>query len=120
MNRCTPELLTDILQMMYDSSWTAKYYQSMAISGQSGTLRTALKNPIFHNRVHAKTGFIVGARGLSGYISSSEGENLAFSILINREDSQLTSFYRIVEDILFQLATFNRNIPREVYEKLNI
>jgi PBP4 family serine-type D-alanyl-D-alanine carboxypeptidase len=108
-NRATAEAFVYILQLMYQSPHFPEFVNSMPVSGTDGTLRRHLATPLLKGRVYAKSGYIMGARGLTGYITTADGEILAFSILVNRENSQLTYFYEMVEKILTEIALFQRD-----------
>jgi D-alanyl-D-alanine carboxypeptidase/D-alanyl-D-alanine-endopeptidase (penicillin-binding protein 4) len=107
-NRCTVGLLTSILKVMYDTDNFEVFHNSLAISGQDGTLRNVFNCETLNRKVHAKTGFILGVRGLTGYIRTADGEMLGFSLIINHEGSRIRNFNRIAEAILLELATFTR------------
>ena len=55
----------------------------MPIAGVDGTLGRRMTNGMAHNNVHAKTGTLNGVSTLSGYLTASNGHDIAFSILIN-------------------------------------
>jgi D-alanyl-D-alanine carboxypeptidase/D-alanyl-D-alanine-endopeptidase (penicillin-binding protein 4) len=107
-NRCSAALLTYVLKVMYESDNFEVFQNSLAISGVDGTLRNVFRCDILINRVYAKTGFILGVRGLTGYINTADEEMLGFSLIINREGSRIRNFNRIAEQILLELATFTR------------
>ena len=108
LNHITPEILLNVLRIMAKSPSASVYQHTLAISGVDGTIRNAFQEPILNRRVFAKTGYISGARGLSGYIWTDDGELLAFSFLVNKDDSQISNFNRIIERILVELTEFSR------------
>jgi len=106
-NQCSPDLLVQILKFMANSPDFTGFYQSLAVTGTTGTLK-AFKNPLLANKVHAKTGYIIGARALSGYLMTQDGNLLAFSFMINKEKSQLNNFYDLAEQILLELVLLEK------------
>ena len=108
-NQCTVDVFTDVLKTMAKSQWSNEFKNSLAISGVDGTLKNTFRDPLLHNKVYAKTGFIQGARGLSGYIKTNDDEELAFSFMINKRDSRINNFNRIAERILIELVSFCRD-----------
>ena len=110
LNTTTADLLVDVLRIMSKSEWADEFKMSMAISGIDGTLKNALNDERLNNRVYAKTGFISGVRGLTGYIYTQENELLAFSFIVNKEGSRITNFNRIIERVLIELFEFKRDI----------
>lgn len=59
------------------------YYQSLPIAGVDGTLKNRMVQTLAENNVHAKTGTLTGVSGLSGYVTTKDGEHLYFAILMN-------------------------------------
>ena len=108
LNACTVNILSEVLKLMYDTPYFTDFHNSMSISGREGTLKNSLSNRNLYNKVYAKTGFIIGARALSGYIETLDNEMLAFSLIINKEGSHIGNFYAICEKILLQLALFEK------------
>jgi len=108
-NRCTTNTLVNILKLMYLQDYYEDYRDTFAIAGVDGTLRRHLSSEILRGNVHAKTGFIQGARGLSGYVTTADDEVLAFSFLANKEGATMGYFYEMAELVLEQVAGFSRN-----------
>jgi D-alanyl-D-alanine carboxypeptidase/D-alanyl-D-alanine-endopeptidase (penicillin-binding protein 4) len=97
-NRLSPAILTTVLLKMHSSELGAEFVSSMAVAGRSGTLRRRLTITPYKDNVHAKTGYIRGASGLSGYAKTRAGTSVAFSILIN-DDRGGYSFRELREKI---------------------
>jgi D-alanyl-D-alanine carboxypeptidase/D-alanyl-D-alanine-endopeptidase (penicillin-binding protein 4) len=109
LNTCTVNILSDVLKLMYHSPDFIDFHNSMSISGREGTLKNSLSNRKLYDKVYAKTGFIIGARALSGYIETLDNEMLAFSFIINKEGSHIRNFYSICERIMLELAQFRKD-----------
>ena len=107
-NQSTANILSSTLRFMYNSDWSEDFMNSMAVSGRDGTLRNSFQNDKLRHKVFGKTGFIIGARALSGFIRTQDDEMLAFSIIINKEGSRIRNFNQIIERVLIELATFER------------
>ena len=58
------------------------FRDSLAVSGQSGTLDDRMRTPRMRGKVQAKTGFISGVSALSGVAKSDAGPEYVFSILV--------------------------------------
>lgn len=78
LNRISPEQLVGVLGAMWQHQWGQEYIDSLPSGGQ-GTLRYRLNGTV----VRAKTGTLKNSSGLSGYVVSSYGQTLAFSVLVN-------------------------------------
>ena len=72
------------MQAHADTSVVNAFWESLPKGGEEGTLSGRFKRGIVVGRVRAKTGFITGARTLSGYIDTVGGRRLAFSLLCNQ------------------------------------
>ena len=86
VNRLTPAAIVTLLQAMHvhpDAATRRAFYNSLAVGGQSGTLERRYRGGLARGNVHAKTGYISGARTLSGYVTASNGHTIAFSLLCN-------------------------------------
>jgi D-alanyl-D-alanine carboxypeptidase/D-alanyl-D-alanine-endopeptidase (penicillin-binding protein 4) len=71
---------------MAKSPSAASFRNSLPIAGRDGTLRGRLM-PIA-GRVSAKTGYLTYTHALSGYVITTNGEELAFSIICNDATGQ--------------------------------
>jgi D-alanyl-D-alanine carboxypeptidase/D-alanyl-D-alanine-endopeptidase (penicillin-binding protein 4) len=77
--RVTPHALVGLLRVATRSA--EAMIDAMAVAGREGTLRGRLRHT--HGRVRAKSGTLRGVSGLSGVITSRDGEpQLGFSILM--------------------------------------
>ncbi|PLS17722.1 D-alanyl-D-alanine carboxypeptidase/D-alanyl-D-alanine-endopeptidase [Bacillus sp. M6-12] len=102
--------LTKLLYSLQGKSWFSSFENSLPVAGITdrmvgGTLRSRMKQPPTTGNVKAKTGSLTGVSTLSGYITSTDGEKLIFSIMNN---NHLSSAVSGVEDaIVTELATHN-------------
>ena len=75
-----------LLTMMTTNRWANDFFDALPVAGVDGTLRRRMKNtPAFQN-VHAKTGTLRWVNALSGYVTTTAGEKLVFSLMLNRYD----------------------------------
>jgi D-alanyl-D-alanine carboxypeptidase/D-alanyl-D-alanine-endopeptidase (penicillin-binding protein 4) len=93
---------------MHQKVYFEEFNNTMAISGVDGTLRRQLASAELKGKVYAKTGYIQGVRGLTGYMHTADGELLAFSFLVNRYSGNVTAFYDMTEKLLLELYNFSR------------
>jgi serine-type D-Ala-D-Ala carboxypeptidase/endopeptidase (penicillin-binding protein 4) len=84
----------------------AVYYDAMPIAGVDGTLDTRMKGTPAEGNVHAKTGSIGGARSLSGYVTTADGERLIFSLLANNFTTRSAEITAIGDRIAAALAAY--------------
>ncbi|NLX04650.1 MAG: D-alanyl-D-alanine carboxypeptidase/D-alanyl-D-alanine-endopeptidase [Phycisphaerae bacterium] len=108
-NRVTANVLVDVLKYAADQPWSQKYIDSLPVAGKDGTLRRRMRGGSAAGRVVAKTGYISGVSGLSGYILDREGRpSIAFSMLFNDfPRSQLWRIMQIQDTICVELVKYS-------------
>lgn len=80
----TPATMTAMLRYAYRQSGVYDVlYHSLPIAGVDGTLGKRMGSGPAHRNVHAKTGTVAGVSTLAGYVRASNGNLLAFSIMLN-------------------------------------
>lgn len=82
-NYWSPAQFVTILEAMYHSPYWPVWYEMQSVAGVDGTLKNRMQGTSAERNVHAKTGTIANTRGLSGYVTTNDGELLIFSFLIN-------------------------------------
>ena len=83
-NLITPQQLVDVLVLAWnEDSLRGPFLDALPIAGVDGTLKKSMDHPELLSRVRAKTGSMKGVRTLCGYLTTLEGEELAFSIMMN-------------------------------------
>lgn len=85
-NRLTPQAIVTVLDAMHTHQnlrIRRAFYRSLSVGGVTGTLERRYRSGFASGNVHAKTGYVRGARTLSGYVDSQRGHRIAFSLLCN-------------------------------------
>jgi PBP4 family serine-type D-alanyl-D-alanine carboxypeptidase len=82
-NRLSPALLTTLLRHMASGRHGGPFAALLPVAGKSGTLEKRLTEEPYAGNVYAKTGYLSGVTGLSGYAATRSGMPVAFSILVN-------------------------------------
>ncbi len=97
----TPEASARLLVAMARTSAGQVFKESLPVAGQDGTLAGRLK-PLTKS-VYAKTGSLIYDNSLSGYLTTSKGELLAFSIMSNDQTARGDAT-RLIDQIVTLLA----------------
>ncbi|MCX6150705.1 MAG: D-alanyl-D-alanine carboxypeptidase/D-alanyl-D-alanine-endopeptidase [Ignavibacteriales bacterium] len=108
-NYISPKQLVQILEGMKKNAYWQVWYDAFPIAGIDGTLRNRMKGTKTEGNVHAKTGTISNVRGLSGYITTADGEPLVFSFLVNGHLRSDADTEYITDSVLEIISQFNRN-----------
>ncbi len=102
-NLLSPELLVSLLERMDGSRYARLWRESLPLAGVDGTLENRLRGTAAEGRVRAKTGSLSNVRALSGYLTTSAGERMVFSTLVNGHLLGAAGVDRVVDDILLAL-----------------
>ncbi|KPJ96077.1 MAG: hypothetical protein AMS18_01715, partial [Gemmatimonas sp. SG8_17] len=86
-NYLAPEALVRLLRAVSQTQEFEVFYDALPIAGVDGTLESRMRGTRAEGNARAKTGFISNARALSGYVTTQDGELLAFSIIANNFDT---------------------------------
>ena len=107
-NAVSPESLVDILTYMYASSNREAFYESLPVSGRSGTLRSLLVGTELEGRVHAKSGTIAGTKNYAGYIELPDGGRWVFAVMVSSAIGKSTEIKSVIERYLLDVYRRNR------------
>jgi serine-type D-Ala-D-Ala carboxypeptidase/endopeptidase (penicillin-binding protein 4) len=105
----SPRQIVNLLTYMYKSDVYPEYYDSLPIAGVDGTLIDRMRKSAAENNVHAKAGYNSNVSSLSGYLKTTSGEPLDFSIIINNLISPAALATYIEDSVCSRLANFGRN-----------
>ena len=105
----TPEALVTILTHIdRQASLKGPFEESLPIAGRDGSLSNRMKGTAAEGNARAKTGSMSNVRGLSGYVTTADGEPLVFSILANNFETAPDTINRTADAIVVRLAEFKR------------
>lgn len=80
------------------------FQSSLPIAGIDGTLTNRMQHTQAQGNVIAKTGTLSGVSGLSGYVTTKDGEHLYFSILMNGYTASSSDLTKAQDQIAQKLA----------------
>ena len=103
-NLVSPIALVETLQAMAEHPQGGVFRSSLAIAGQSGTLRNRLGGTVLAGRVQGKTGALTGNVSLSGYLQPPNYEPLVFSIVINHSNQHASVLREKIDALLLIVA----------------
>ena len=103
-NRASANAFIHLLRYMWTSPYREDFLSSLPYSGDpDAKFGKRLRHPPFARQVYAKTGYIVGVVGLSGYVRGASGKVYAFSFLFNRYHVGVYAVYNLQDAMLKEL-----------------
>ena len=102
------DTLALVLQRMHDADDTTPWMSAFPVAGVDGTLQTRMRRTPAEKNVRAKTGSMSNIRSLAGYVTTRDGERLAFVILLNNFEGAGTTALQAIDSIAVRLASFSR------------
>ncbi len=102
----SPEELALIMEYMYRTDYKDLWQDILPHAGIDGTLKNRMKHTAAEGNVKAKTGTISNVRGLSGYVTTLDGEELVFSFLVNGHLLTSRDTETITDSVLEILANY--------------
>ncbi|MGK2856597.1 MAG: D-alanyl-D-alanine carboxypeptidase/D-alanyl-D-alanine endopeptidase, partial [Thermoanaerobaculia bacterium] len=104
-NRTSAEAFTALLRYAWTRPHLHDFLSSMPYSGEPDSrLRNRLGTAPYARQVYAKTGYISGVVGLSGYVRGKSGKVYAFSFLFNDYRAGVWEMYRLQDEMLKELV----------------
>lgn len=81
-NRSSPASIVQFLRAVRDDAIGDDFVQTLAITGQEGTVADRMRGTAAYGRCRTKTGTLTGVSNLSGYCFNRSGKVMIFSILM--------------------------------------
>jgi serine-type D-Ala-D-Ala carboxypeptidase/endopeptidase (penicillin-binding protein 4) len=96
----------ELLSYMNKSKMAKSFYETLPISGESGTLSGVCRNQVGHGRVHAKSGTINRIKAYAGYVESKSGKKIAFALIINNFNCSSSYTVDQMEKVFNAMASY--------------
>jgi D-alanyl-D-alanine carboxypeptidase/D-alanyl-D-alanine-endopeptidase (penicillin-binding protein 4) len=105
-NRASANAFIRLLRYMWKSPWREDFVSSLPYNGDpDAKFGHRLRGAPYARQVYAKTGYIVGVVGLSGYVHGASGKVYAFSFVFNRYHVGVYAVYQLQDSMLKELIT---------------
>jgi D-alanyl-D-alanine carboxypeptidase/D-alanyl-D-alanine-endopeptidase (penicillin-binding protein 4) len=106
-NLLTPKLLTDVLFYMMSSPYNYIFYNSLPLSGISGTLKHYTNGTTAEGMIRAKTGTVNGVKSFAGYVNTLSGKKLVFAIILNNISCRAKIIKKKMEGVFVRMAEYD-------------
>lgn len=104
-NRASANAFISLLRYMWKSPWREEFVSSLPYTGDPDSkFGNRLRRPPFARQIYAKTGYISGVIGLSGYVHAQSGKVYAFSFLFNRYRVGVFAVYHLQDEMLKEIV----------------
>ena len=84
----------------------AAFLSTLPLSGCSGTLSGVCKNQLGHGKIRAKSGTMTRIKSYSGYVESTSGKKIAFTIIVNNFNCSSNEVVNQMETIFNAMSTY--------------
>lgn len=109
-NLITPDAVVQLYTYMgKQSRYSQAWRDSLTIAGVDGTLANRFRGTKGANNVRGKTGTIDQVSALSGYLTTTSGQQLVFSIVVNGVNENQNRV-RLIDDIVLDLVNYNGDV----------
>jgi serine-type D-Ala-D-Ala carboxypeptidase/endopeptidase (penicillin-binding protein 4) len=103
-NLVTANGLVQLLVSMNRHRLSGFFLDSLPVMGVSGTVRRRAKGTEAEGRIRAKSGLIRHANSLAGYVTTREGETVAFAILLDHHTLKSRAAVAIIDGLAARLG----------------
>lgn len=108
-NRISVKTLNDILFYMYNKSENSEAFEaSLAVAGQSGTLKSLGRNSEFKGKYIGKSGSMGGVKCYTGYLKVSD-KTFIFTIIANNYTQSSSTIRKYTEELISNIFTNLQN-----------
>jgi D-alanyl-D-alanine carboxypeptidase/D-alanyl-D-alanine-endopeptidase (penicillin-binding protein 4) len=104
----TDAIVTILTHVDRQASLKGPFEAALPIAGRDGTLAGRMKGTAAEGNARAKTGSMANVRGLSGFVTTADGEPLVFSILANNFETPPDTITRTADAVVIRLAELRR------------
>jgi D-alanyl-D-alanine carboxypeptidase/D-alanyl-D-alanine-endopeptidase (penicillin-binding protein 4) len=108
-NVISSETLLTVMRHMAADGTTSPFVTALPIAGWDGSLASRMTGTAAQGNVRAKTGTMSNVRSLAGYVTTRDGELLAFAIIVNNFEGSGAAALKAIDAIAIKLAEFSRN-----------
>jgi D-alanyl-D-alanine carboxypeptidase/D-alanyl-D-alanine-endopeptidase (penicillin-binding protein 4) len=114
-NVVSPETLLTVLRHMSGTGAPSPFLTALPIAGSDGSLAGRMTGTAAQGNLRAKTGTMSNVRSLAGYVTTRDGEPLAFVIMVNNFEGPGSAALQAIDAIAVKLAEFTRRGEGDIH-----
>ena len=103
----TPRATAQLLGYAAKQPWFAQWKAALPVGGEDGTLSSRFPKAPLKDHLFAKTGTLGESRGLSGYVDTSSGKQVIFSIFVDDHAPSGSKDREVMDKIVAAIAANN-------------
>lgn len=107
-NVISADALLTVLRRMHARGGSSPFVTALPVAGTDGSLEGRMVGTAAQGNVRAKTGTMSNIRSLAGYVTTRDGEPLAFVIMVNNFEGPGAAAIKSIDAIAVKLAEFSR------------
>ena len=97
---------TQLLLLMHQSVNAQKFKSTLPVAGKSGTLSSLCKGQVGEGRIMAKSGTMSRIKSYAGYVKTTSGKELIFSIVITNYSCSNSAVTKKMEQVMNAMALY--------------
>lgn len=106
-NGVTPMQMVFLLDYMKNKSpYSNSFINSLAVSGESGTLARTFTHQNTKGKIKAKSGGMTRVRAYAGYMTLKNKNEIAFCIIVNNYNCSALKIRQLIEKLFEEIAGF--------------
>lgn len=106
-NRITPRAMVHYLHWADTRPWSPQWRATLPTAGVDGTLAGRFRATPLTGKLHAKTGTLLAANALAGFVTAASGQELTFAIYANDRPGSAGSVLPVMDAALVMIAGEN-------------
>tara|TARA_B100001287_G_scaffold146294_1_gene123147 strand:+ start:4805 stop:6304 length:1500 start_codon:yes stop_codon:yes gene_type:complete len=96
----------DLLSYIHKSPLNHTFLNTLAVAGQTGTLKNICRSQVASGRMFAKSGTLSNVKAYAGFVKTISGKNLAFAIIVNNFIGSRYQMVKKMERIFNAMASY--------------
>ena len=96
----------DLLSYIHRSPLNDTFRSSLAVAGESGTLKNICRSQAASGRMFAKSGTLSNVKAYAGFVNTISGKRLAFAIIVNNFEGPRYQMVKKMERIFNAMASY--------------